>query len=152
MYGKRMSRELNKKFYQIVIADTTFKNVTGANTTDPRLYKMKTPIKLAISDTKSAYAVYRPMGTTKLSSSAKIDIGQLDDKTYSLEVFGKKDTDVEDICEAVRDLFYESNFFTDNLKVGYTWATEGSCDFDEGRQLYLETMTIYFTKIIKLVS
>jgi|GEM_PF-5322367 len=149
-----MSRELNKLFYDTVIADSIFKTKTGATTSDPRLYKYTTPVKVTISDTKKLYAVYRPMGTTKLSTGAKIDIGQINDKAYSLEVFGKSEavTDVEDVCEAIESLFYEQNFFTQNLKVGYTWATQGSLDFDDGRKLYLETMIIYFTKIIKLVS
>lgn len=148
-----MADERNKILYDTIKNNAVFKAITGGTTSDPRLYKFKTPLKLEISDSKPAYAIYRRMGTTKLPGYAKIDIGQLNDRAYSLEVFGKIPEDVDEICsELEENVFYEASFFTANLKIGYTWAVQGSINFDEGRQLHLETMTIYFTKILKLIS
>lgn len=147
-----MSSELNKLFYQTVINDTVFRNETGGTTQDPRLYRFKTPVKLTVSDSRPAYGIYRLMGTGHIRGSAKIDQGQEDDHTYSLELYAKTDSMIHTIALELRDLFNEANFFTANLKVGYTWLTRGTIDFDEGRQLYYETMTVFFTKVIKLIA
>jgi hypothetical protein len=145
-----MSSELNKLLYQTISGDATYQGYTGATATDPRIYKRKIPDRIKVSQTYQAFSVYRLMGTTKLAGSSKISVGQKDDQTYSLEIYGVIDTVVEDIAGYLHDLFYEASFLTENLKVGYTWATRGSIDFDEGRKLWVETMTIYYTKILML--
>lgn len=147
-----MAIELNELLFDTIRNDVFYKSLTGATTADPRIYKSKTPVKITISSDKPAYSVYRRMGTIKLSGGMKINIGQLNDSSYSLEIFSQKDTLAEEIAERVETIFYEANFFTSNLRVGYTWATSGSLDFDDGRQLWLITMSIYFTKILKLIS
>jgi hypothetical protein len=147
-----MSNELNKLFYQTVINDAIFKSETGGTAQDPRLYRFKTPVKLTVSDSRPAYGIYRLMGTGHVRGSAKIDQGQEDDHTYSLELYAKSDSMVHTIAHEIHELFKEANFFTENLRVGYTWATRGTIDFDEGRQLYYETMAAFFTKVIKLIA
>lgn len=145
-----MSQELNKLLFQTISGDSTYKQLTGATSTDLRMYKRKIPDKITIVSTKTAFSVYRLMGTTKLPTSSKISAGQIDDHTYSLEIYGSVDLTVEAIASYLHDLFYEAHFLTENLRVGYTWATRGTIDFDDGRSLWVETMTIYFTKILKL--
>ena len=141
--------ELNKLLYQTIKNDPEFKTLTGGAVQDPRIYKRKTPVKLEISDIKRSFVVYYIAGTTKVGSP-KIEIAQRNNKTYGLEVYGKKDTDVEQIAERIERLFYEEQFLTDSYRIGYTYATRGRVDFDEDRKLYTETMFVFFTKILAL--
>ena len=142
--------ELNKVLFQTIKGDIEFKDLTGSTSQDPRIYKTRTPIKLQITDAKPNYVVYYTSGTSKLPSSSKIEIAQRNDRTYALEVYGKKDTDVEKICARIERLFYEERYITASYIVGYTYATRGRVGWDDGRKLYTETMMVFFTKVLAL--
>lgn len=153
-----MADELHKLLYQTIVTSSDFITIANATTQDPRVYKRKTPVriqgtaKLTATSDQPLYVVYRLGGTTHLPSGSKVEIGQIDDRTYMLEVYGIKDTQVDDACQIIWDLFDEKQFLTDSFKVGYTWATRGTMEFDDGRQQWIETMMVYFKNILRLTS
>ena len=142
--------ELNKVLYQTIKGDAECRILMGSTTQDPRVYKTRTPIKIEITDTKPCYIIYFTSGTTKRSSSDEITIAQRNDRTYALEVYGKKDTDVERLCDRIERLFRDEEFMTDSYKIGYVYATRGRVSWDDSRSLYLETMMVFFTKVLAL--
>ena len=142
--------ELNKVLFQTIKEDTEFKGLTRNTAQDPRIYKTRTPVKIQVTDAQPSYVIYFTAGTSRISSSSAIAIAQRDDRTYSLEVYGKKDTNVEAICKRIGRLFHEEEFITESYKIGFTYATRGRMGWDDARQLYLQTMMVFFTKVLAL--
>lgn len=143
-------RELNALVYSTIKNDSEITSYTGAISTDPRIYKRNTPSKVRITTAYPAFMVYYLSGTVHHSSWDKINVASKNDCVYVLEIYGKKDTTVESMMARVEKLFDEERFQTTTYIVGYTYAIRGSCSFDDARQLYFGTVSIYLTKILTL--
>ena len=141
-------RELNSLLYNAIKTHGYFRDLTGATVNDPRIYKARTPVKNPIDANKPAYAVYYQSGTSR--PYPIIYPIQKNDYTFVIEVYGKEDTLVSEICYRLEKLFAHKNFTTPSFLVNYTYATRGSCTFDDARQLYFETITIRFSNILAL--
>lgn len=141
-------RELNALIYNTIKSDGIYQDLTGATAQDPRIYRSRTPVKLPVSDTKKAFAVYYQMGSSK--PYVGIYPIQKNDYTFVIEVYGKEDVLVSEICYRLEKLFAHKKFTTLSFLINYTYAIRGSCTFDDARQLYFETVTVQLTKILAL--
>ena len=139
-------RDLNKLIYTTIRVDPTYKTLTGATTSDPRIYKLRTPMKVLLNpDDVKAYSVYGMMRSSKAPSW--IDGTQRNYYVYRLEVYAVTDTLLSELCDHLESLFEDIHFVTPNYLVGYTFATRSSVSFEEERRLYLEAMMLHLENI-----
>lgn len=140
-------RELNQLLFETVKDDSTYQTKTGATSTDPRFYKDHPPVKNPITNTKTAYGVYRHQGAIK--PGIYVDGLERNEHVYTLEIFAKKSTIRDEICDFIELLFDDKQFQTTNYDVKYTSATEGAVGFNEELKLFTKTMTVHFRKVFK---
>jgi hypothetical protein len=145
-------REIRQLIYATIRTDSTYQSLTGATAQDPRIYLSKPPVYLAITDDKKGFSVYYQMGSTHIGGTEIIHGTSKNNYTYGLEIFGKDNVTVSSIGARVEKLFENKPFQTSSYVVGYTFVTRGSVNFDDTRQLYLETLMIHLNKIIALIE
>jgi hypothetical protein len=140
--------EFNELLYQTIISDSEISALTGATGKDPRIYKQKTPAGIQVSQTKPAYMIYYRSGTTYLSPAQKINPIEKNPPSYTIELWGIKDTTVEDLASLLEDLFNEKYFTTESYVIEYVEAWIGSPSWDDARQLYTGTAMVHFKKVL----
>lgn len=138
-------RELNQVIYNAIKTDATYRTYAGATSTDPRVYKQRTPAKVTCSTAKPAYCVYGIMGSSKPPDY--IHGAQKNNYAYRLEVYALTDTRLAEICERLETLFEDKTYTTTTYIVGYVFASRGVESFDGGREEYTETITIYMNNV-----
>lgn len=143
-----LGRECNQVIYNQIKDDPDYITLSGATAKDPRIYKSRTPSHVTISDSKPVYGVYYRSGTI-YSPNAVSFIGR-NDYVYVVELYGKTDTDVDEAGYILERIFRDKRFTTTNFIINYTYASRGSFSWDDARMLYLETVTIYLTRVLSL--
>lgn len=141
-------KDIRILLFNIIKNDKLFQNLTGATIDDPRIFWQYPPIKVELTESKPAYAVYYRTGVVRLGY--KIDIAQKEDQVYLTEIHSKTPELCDDIADNFMEMFREKSFQTNNYSVLYTYANiSGSPQFDHSISLYNLSVQIYMTKIIK---
>lgn len=141
--------ELNALLYGAVKNDATYQTLTGGTAADPRIYKQRTPVELPVSDTKPAYSVYYESGT--IDPGLRVDDVGRNDAVYMLECYATTDVLLSQVTSRLERLFDYQRFETTSYYVGHTRAHCGGMSFDDGRQLYFQTVTV-FMKLVRAKS
>lgn len=140
-------KEIRKLVYQIIRDDATFKILTGATASDPRIFWQFTPQKVNVTDSRHTYVVYFRSGT--ISTTDKVNEAGREDQVYTIEIYSKTSDGCDDVADRLVDMFRDKQYTTATYSVLRTYANVlGSPIFDDGRELYTLDVNLYCTKIV----
>lgn len=141
-------REMNQLIFGTIKNESTFSSMSGATSSDPRVYKTRTPVHVKVSDDQPAYVIYRFTGSAEPPN--KVHGAQRNDCIYSLEIYAKTSTMLSTICDALETAFEDKSFSALNHRVGHSMAYRGAEDFDDSREAYYEVMTVHLDHIFRV--
>lgn len=140
-------KEIRVLVYETIRDDATFKALTGAIASDPRIFWQFTPQKVQVTDSRHTYIVYFRAGT--VTTVDKVDVAGREDQVYTIEIYSKTPQGCDDVADRLVDMFRDRQFATNTYSVLRTYANVlGSPIFDDGRELYTLSVNLFCTKIV----
>lgn len=140
-------KEIRVLVFETIKDDSTFKTLTGATASDPRIFWQFTPQRVNVTSSRHTYAVYYRSGT--ISTTDKVDVAGREDQVYTVEIYSKTPEGCDDVADRLVDIFRDRQFTTNTYSVLRTYAAVlGSPIFDDGRELYTLDVNLYCTKIV----